>query len=123
MRQEVAALLDERFGPGMTASDPGDGSVEAKVLDHVHELGDNVHGKVVARDARSVARKSAAPLRLGCRRLRWLPEQMALTRAPALAGLRCLEASSYSSVQRLRYALGGPSGSDKFAHCKATSPK
>ena len=59
MCQEVAALLDKRLGPGVTASEPGDGRVETKVLDHVHELGDDVHGRVFARDARSVARECA----------------------------------------------------------------
>jgi hypothetical protein len=59
VRQEVAALLDERLGPGVTPSKPRDGRVEAKVLDHVHELGDDVHERVFARDARSVARRDA----------------------------------------------------------------
>jgi hypothetical protein len=51
MREQIAALLDEGLGGRGTAYRAEDCRVATQIADHVHELGDGVHGIVVVRDA------------------------------------------------------------------------
>lgn len=79
MREQVAALLDERLRRGGLPHQLEQRRVAAEVTDHVHELGDGVHGMVVARATFNVAvvRKPAS-----------LPDRYAIAMLTTRCGMR-----------------------------------
>ena len=114
MREEIGALLDEGLRPGDFADQSKGGCVAAEIANHVHELGDGVHVRVVDAGIAAVAAIAATRRRtLPSSRTRLIVRcvvRFALAFASVRAYVRTPEAAvAMNAIDKL-------DGADPFPH-------